>query len=229
METIKIIIWLVASYLIGSIPFGLIVSKLLFHADLRKLGSGNIGATNVLRNFGLQPFVAVMLLDMSKGFIAVAVAKASGFSNSWALLAGLFSIVGHNWSLYLGFKGGKGIATSAGVIIAAFPYQVIIAVVGIFLLGAALTRYMSVGSISAAFAFPIATYIYFMHKLDAYWANLALAILASAFAIYKHRENIKRLMEGTEPKISKGKKGRKLEDRSSGRGELGDRHFFPPR
>ncbi len=215
METVKIILWLGASYLIGSIPFGLIVSRLLFKTDLRKLGSGNIGATNVLRNFGPQPFVAVMLLDMSKGIIAVAVARLLGFANVWVLLSGLLSIIGHNWSVYLRFKGGKGIATSAGVIIATFPYQVILAVVGTFLLGVALTRIMSVGSIAAAFAFPLATYLFFMHELHVYWANLALALLASAFALYRHKDNIKRLREGTEPKVSWSRGGKKLEDRSS--------------
>jgi glycerol-3-phosphate acyltransferase PlsY len=197
------IIWIAASYVIGSIPFGLVVSKLLFKQDLRKLGSGNIGATNVLRNYGVQPFIAVMLLDMAKGIVAVAVARALGLGPNLSLLAGLASIIGHNWSLFLKFKGGKGIATSGGVIIAAYPWQVTLAVLGTFAILVLITRIMSVASIIAAIACPVSTTIVLWGDMGEYWLYLVVAVLAGVFAIYKHRENIKRLLKGEEPRIGR--------------------------
>ncbi len=206
---LKAVLWIIASYLLGSIPFGLIVSLGLFKQDLRKLGSGNIGATNVMRNFGVKPFVAVMILDMAKGIAAVKIGSALGLNPSLSLLAGLAAIVGHNWSIYLKFKGGKGIATSGGVIIAAYPVTVSITIVGIFLLAVLVTRIMSVGAIITALAFPISTAIVFRGRLDDYWPHLAVAILAGLFALYKHRENMKRLLRGEEPRINLRKRGAK--------------------
>lgn len=205
-------LWIAASYFLGAIPFGLVVSKAVFHRDLRELGSGNIGATNVMRNFGVKPFIAVMMLDMGKGVAAVAVGRALGLGPTLSLLAGLASIVGHNWSVYLGFKGGKGIATSAGVIFSAYPWQVTAAVLGAFLLMVLATRIMSVGSITGALAFPVSTAVMFRGELGEYWPHLAVAVLAFAFAVYKHRENIGRLLRGEEPRLSlPGKKGREAE------------------
>lgn len=198
----KAAVWIIASYLLGSIPFGLVISRLVFKKDVRRLGSGNIGATNVLRNFGVKPFIAVTMLDMGKGVAAVAVGRALGLGPALSLLAGLFSIVGHNWSLYLRFQGGKGIATSGGVIIAAYPWQVVLAVVGTFLILVLLTRIMSVGSLSAALAFPLSTIIFLRSDLGRYWPHLAVSVTASLFAVYRHRENIKRLLAGKEPRIS---------------------------
>jgi len=195
------VLWMVGSYLLGSVPFGLVVSRLVFRQDVRRLGSGNIGATNVLRNFGVRPFIAVTMLDMGKGIAAVAVARALGLGPALSLLAGLLSIVGHNWSIYLRFKGGKGIATSGGVIIAAYPWQVTVAVVGTFLLVVLITRIMSLGSLSAALAFPTATLIVLHGRLDRFWPHLVVSCLASVFAVYKHRDNMRRLLAGEEPRI----------------------------
>ncbi len=197
----RAVLWMVASYLLGSIPFGLVVSRLVFRQDVRRLGSGNIGATNILRNFGVRPFIAVTMLDMGKGIAAVAVGRAMGLGPALSLLAGLFSIIGHNWSLYLRFKGGKGIATSGGVIIAAYPWQVTLAVVGTFLVMVLVTRIMSVGSLSAALAFPASTAAVLHGSLDRFWPHLVVSCLASAFAIYKHRDNLRRLLAGEEPRI----------------------------
>ncbi len=197
--------WIFASYVIGSIPFGLLVSMLLYRQDLRKLGSGNIGATNVLRNYGVRPFIAVMLMDMAKGVAAVAIGKALGLGDNLSLVAGLASIIGHNWSIFLGFKGGKGIATSGGVIIAAYLPQVTVAVLGTFVVVVLLTRIMSVASMSAAVAFTVATFIVYWGRMDEYWLFLVIAVLGSALAIYQHRENFKRLLKGEEPKLGKRK------------------------
>lgn len=198
----KACLWIAASYLLGSVPFGLVVSKLVFGQDVRRLGSGNIGATNVLRNFGVRPFIAVTMLDMGKGVAAVAVGRALGLGPGLSLAAGLLSIVGHNWSVYLRFRGGKGIATSGGVIIAAYPWQVTAAVVGTFLIMVLVSRIMSVGSLSAALAFPVASGVFLHGDLRRYWPHLVVSCLASLFAIYRHRENIRRLLAGEEPRIS---------------------------
>jgi glycerol-3-phosphate acyltransferase PlsY len=198
----KAVLWLSASYLIGSIPFGLLVSRFVFGKDIRKMGSGNIGATNILRNFGFQPFLAVMLLDMAKGIAAVKIGEALGLPASLALAAGLLAIVGHNWSVYLRFKGGKGIATSGGVIIAAYPWTVTLSVVGVFLVMVLLTRIMSVGSLSAALVFPLSSLYFFSGDLGTYWPHVVVAVLACFFAFYRHRENIHRLFRGQEPRLS---------------------------
>jgi glycerol-3-phosphate acyltransferase PlsY len=198
----KIPLCIIISYAMGSIPFGQLVSKGIFKQDLRRIGSGNIGATNVLRNFGVKPFIAVTILDMAKGFAAVKLGSSLGLNPSLSLLCGLASIIGHNWSIYLRFKGGKGIATSGGVIIAAYPWVVTLIVVGSFLLAVLLTRIMSVGSMTAALAFPLSTAVVMAKDVsDAwyYWPYLAIALLASLFAVYRHRENIRRLINGEEP------------------------------
>lgn len=200
-------LWLIASYFVGSIPTGLIVSRLIYGADLRKLGSGNIGATNIMRNFGFQPFLGVLVLDMSKGIIAVMVARALGLSQPWVMLSGLLAIVGHNWCIWLKFSGGKGIATSAGVIVAVFPWPVILAVACTFFLLLLITRIMSLGSLAAAAAFPVATCIYYRGTLRANWASLAFSLITAAFAFWRHNENIKRLLKGEEPKLSIKRKG----------------------
>jgi acyl phosphate:glycerol-3-phosphate acyltransferase len=202
-------LWLIASYLVGSIPTGLIVSKAIYGVDLRKLGSGNIGATNIMRNFGFEPFLGVLILDMSKGVVAVLVARALGLSQPWVMACGLLSIVGHNWCIWLKFSGGKGIATSAGVILAAFPLPVIIATACAFFLLVLTTRIMSVSSLAAAAAFPVSTLVFYRGDLKENWAMLAFSLLAAAFAFWRHRENIRRLLKGEEPRISIKRKGGK--------------------
>jgi glycerol-3-phosphate acyltransferase PlsY len=194
-------LWIIAGYLIGSIPFGLLVSLGIFKQDLRKLGSGNIGATNVLRNFGAKPFVAVLILDMGKGYAAVKIGQALGLSPTLALAAGMAAMVGHMWSVYLRFKGGKGIATGGGVIIAAYPWQVTVIVIGSFLVMLLITRIMSVGSITGAVAFPVSSFIFLGGDMSQYWFHLTVAVLACVFAVYKHRENIARLIKGEEPRL----------------------------
>ena len=196
-----------SSNLVGSIPTGLIVSKAIYHADLRKLGSGNIGATNIMRNFGFEPFLGVLILDMSKGIVAVLVARALGMSQPWAMACGLLAIVGHNWCIWLKFSGGKGIATSAGVIVAAFPWPVIVVIAAAFFTLVLTTRIMSAGSLAGAVAFPVATLAYYYGELAENWAMLAFSLVAAAFAIWRHRENIKRLLKGEEPRLSIRRKG----------------------
>lgn len=202
IDALRAVLWIAASYLIGSVPFGLLVSKAVFKQDLRKLGSGNIGATNVMRNFGVKPFIAVMLLDMGKGVAAVAIGRALGLGVNLSLLAGLAAIIGHNWSVFLGFKGGKGIATSAGVIFAAFPWPVTAASLGAFLVMVLITRIMSVGSISGATALLVSTLVIFRGEMGERWLHVVVAAVAYAFVVYKHRDNIGRLLKGEEPRLS---------------------------
>ncbi len=207
MTAFKAIAVTICSYLLGSIPFGLIASRTFFSKDIRKMGSGNIGATNMLRNFGLVAFVVVLLLDALKGAVAIWVARALGLNQPYVLLAGVACIAGHDWSLYLKFKGGKGISTSAGVILAAFPWPVAVAVIGAFLLVAVATRFMSAASLSGAVALPVATLIHFRADLAGAWAYIACAGIIMAMALVRHAENIRRLWTGEEPHIKFRKPG----------------------
>ncbi len=197
----------IGAYLLGSVPFGLIASRTFFSEDIRRMGSGNIGATNMLRNFGLLAFVAVLLLDALKGAAAIWVARALGLDAPCVLLAGLACIAGHDWSLYLKFKGGKGIATSAGVLLAAFPWPVSLAVIGVFLAVVATTRFMSAGSVAASLALPIATLIHFRTDLAGAWAYLVFAAAAMTLALSRHAPNLRRLAAGEEPRIRLRKPG----------------------
>ncbi len=201
------VLWIPASYLLGSVPFGLLVSRLLYKQDLRALGSGNIGATNVLRNYGVQPFIAVMLMDMAKGIAAVAVGRAAGLGPTLSLLAGLAAIAGHNWSVFLRFKGGKGIATSGGVLIAAFPWTVTVTVLGVFVVMLLLTRIMSLASMGAAVSFPLVSAWVLWDDAGRYWPHIAVAALTCVSALFKHRENIGRLLRGEEPRLGRGAGG----------------------
>lgn len=207
MTAFKAIAVTICSYLLGSVPFGLIASRTFFSKDIRKMGSGNIGATNMLRNFGLAAFVCVLLLDALKGAVVIWVARALGLSQPYVLLAGFACIAGHDWSIYLRFKGGKGISTTAGVLLVAFPWPVSVAVIGIFLLAAGSTRFMSAGSVAGAVALPIATLIHYRAALGGAWSYIVFAFVATALALLRHAENIRRLISGEEPRIKFRKPG----------------------
>jgi len=198
-------------YLLGSIPFGLLVSKMR-GIDIRQHGSGNIGATNVLRTLGKKWGFLVFGLDAAKGLIAVLIAKnvLATISSSGAhhlapaqlgIIAALACIIGHNYPVWLRFKGGKGIATSAGVILGLMP----LATLTVFLIWNAIfytTRYVSLASIIAASLLPVAVWA-IGRELDAvFWFSLAVAFLA----VVRHRANIQRLLAGTENRFEKKKK-----------------------
>ena len=198
-----------AAYLLGSIPTGFLVGKAR-GIDIRSLGSGNIGATNVFRYLGKPAGVFVLLADAAKGWLAVAViarlmygwfypgANQSAYEGL-QITAGLSAILGHNYTCWLHFKGGKGIATSAGVLIALVPWPLLI-ILAIWIVVFALTRYVSLASIAAAIALPFASLLT--------GQSLTLIIvtgLMGALAIYKHKTNIKRLLDGTENRIGSKK------------------------
>ncbi|WP_181257198.1 glycerol-3-phosphate 1-O-acyltransferase PlsY [Pseudaminobacter soli (ex Li et al. 2025)] len=191
-----LIVALIFGYLLGSIPFGLLVTRAAGLGDVRKIGSGNIGATNVLRTGSKKLAALTLLLDALKGTAAVLIAGL--YAPEAALVAGLGAFLGHLFPVWLGFKGGKGVATYLGVLIAlAWQGALVFAVV--WLLVAFLTRYSSLAALVAAVAVPVA--LYFLGLRD----TATLFVLMSVIVFIKHHANISRLLAGTESRI--GAKG----------------------
>ncbi len=192
------------SFLLGSLPTGYLVARSR-GVDIRQHGSGNIGATNVFRTVGKPLGVFVFAVDAIKGFVAVwaamSLAPAGGEETTWAgITAAVAVIVGHNYTPWLGFRGGKGIATSAGVLLALMPWAVFcIAVVwfGVFFA----TRYVSLASISASAALPLSVAGLWATGVGGNAPLLGFALLISALAIWRHRSNMERLRQGTEPRF----------------------------
>ena len=197
----EFLVALLGGYMLGSLPTGLIVVRLLAGTDIRKTGSGNIGTVNVYRVAGLGPAVLVLAVDVLKGAIPVLLARAWGQTEAVQVVAGLATIVGHNWSLFLRFGGGKGIATSFGALLAISPVVGIIAatvwgvVVGI-------TRYASLGSLLAVATVPLA-----MGWRREPTPHLVFGLVTLIFAVYRHRANVARLFAGTELKITDRARG----------------------
>ncbi|HOA29693.1 MAG TPA: glycerol-3-phosphate 1-O-acyltransferase PlsY [Candidatus Cloacimonadota bacterium] len=196
------------AYFLGSIPVGWIVARLFFKTDIRSKGSGNIGATNALRQFGTAVGLIVLLLDMSKGIIAVLLAKSIyGSGTMMVVICGLLAILGHVFPIWLKFKGGKGVATAAGVFIALTPISLLIALL-VFIVVVVITRYVSLGSIVAALSLLAVNVISIFRQPNKDYALLILVVLIVAMIIYKHKENIARLIRGNENKISFTRKGK---------------------
>jgi glycerol-3-phosphate acyltransferase PlsY len=189
------------AYLLGSIPFGWLVVKAIGGGDIRAAGSGNIGAANVARNAGALAGVLTLLLDLSKGYLAVWLAsRETGGNARWMIGAAAAAVIGHVFPLWLGFKGGKGVATGLGVMLV-ICWQAVAAATAIWLLVVVFWRYSSLGSISAAAAMPILVYGFYArgHAPPTYIS--AGTILIAALIIAKHRENIARLAAGTESRL----------------------------
>jgi glycerol-3-phosphate acyltransferase PlsY len=211
------IVTALGAYLLGSIPTGFLVARAK-GIDIRNAGSGNIGATNAMRVLGKPAGLFVLLLDALKGYAAVAFLAPQIFN--WLaphlglvpdfsvepfelrlrllVIAGIGAVLGHNYTCWLKFKGGKGIATTAGVYLALAPWAVLVALI-VFILAVALTRYVSVGSIAAAIALPVAVWMMTPHNLFLGLVTTALGLLA----IYKHKSNLQRLKAGTENRFGK--------------------------
>ena len=190
------------AYLLGSIPFGVILARLFGGRDVRKSGSGNIGATNVARVVGPLAGALTLLCDMAKGAGAVWLAgKLSGGNASWMMIAGIAALVGHCFPVWLRFTGGKGVATGAGVFLVVSPAACLAAVV-LFLLVVILWRYVSLGSVSAAAAMPLLVYLLWAPRPGPPLAVTGGALAAAGLIIYKHRGNLRRLVEGAEPQFS---------------------------
>lgn len=190
-----IILVLIASYLLGSIPNGLVFGKLLWQIDLRKYGSHNIGATNAWRTIGKGAGILIFLLDFLKGYLSVYLAMALIGTPVAMVLAGVAAIVGHSCSLFLNFKGGKGVATGLGVI-AMLMSDVTLLVFVVWFLIVYRTRYVSLGSIAAACLVPVLALV-FGYPV----AYVFFGLLAAVFITVRHSANIDRLRNGTENKI----------------------------
>lgn len=207
-------LWLIPlfGFLLGSIPFGLILGKLR-GMDIREHGSGNIGTTNVFRTLGKKTGIVCLLLDIAKGFLPVFLATQltphTTEGQSIEVLTALGAILGHNYCPWIGFKGGKGIATSGGALLALMPAAVIILVL-IFIVVTKITKYVSVGSLATAVALPLVFLLgssihgKFPHG-DWNKPLFIFSLVAGALAIWKHRSNIARLRAGTENRIGQKK------------------------
>lgn len=186
---------LVGAYLLGSLPFGVLVGRLWAGVDIRDHGSGNIGFANMLRVLGPLPGLLVLIGDVAKGAAGAYLGRTLTGSDLAALLAAVASVAGHNWSIFLRFRGGRGVNTTAG----AFGYlapQPILAAFTVWALVVILTRYVSLASIIAALTAPI-----FMWVFGYPYPYVAFMLLAAVFIVFRHRANIKRLLQGTESKI----------------------------
>lgn len=191
-----------AAYVLGSIPFGLIFAKVFGGADIRKSGSGNIGATNVTRVVGPLAGILTLILDIAKGAGAVMLAeKLSNDGATWMMVAAFAALAGHCFPVWLKFKGGKGVATAAGVFLMLSPLACLAALI-LFLLVVIFWRYVSLGSVSAAAAMPLLIYFLWAPRHAPPLAVTVGALAASLLIIYKHRGNLQRLVEGAEPKFS---------------------------
>lgn len=190
-----------AAYLVGSIPTGFLMARAM-GVDIRKVGSGNIGATNVFRILGKGPGIFVLLIDAAKGYVPAEFFAfgASPQTHEYHLLvAGIFAVLGHNYTCWLRFKGGKGVATTAGVLLAWVPVALLITLAS-WIVVCAISRYVSLASVIAALVLPFAV-----------WGNqqpgymIVIASVLSALVIYKHRANIQRLLAGTEHRFGSRK------------------------
>lgn len=194
------------AYIAGATPFGFLVAKWK-GVDIRKHGSGNIGATNVIRVMGKKVGIPVFVLDCLKGLLPVIFARnwclSHEFDPTWpSLLAGLGSVMGHNFTFWLGFKGGKGIATSAGVMLALLPVALLAGLV-VWLALFYTTRYVAVASIGAGAALPLAVLGQRAVTGSPALPLLGFAVVIGGLAIWRHRSNVKRLMNGTENRFER--------------------------
>ena len=203
---------LILAYLLGGIPFALIIGKAFFKTDPRDFGSGNLGATNTFRVLGGRAAIVVLFLDGLKGAIAIIAMRAIVMPvialgqaiPDWVMVSALLgAVVGHAFSPYLGFKGGKGVAATAGCLFAMQPIAAFICL-GIFILIVAVTRYVSLGSVCIAALYPFLVIAFY--RTPTY---IVFAFIIAGFIIYMHRSNIKRLRAGTESKLSFSQRGSK--------------------
>ncbi|TKZ22321.1 glycerol-3-phosphate 1-O-acyltransferase PlsY [Shimia litoralis] len=190
-----LLIWAVLGYGLGSIPFGMVITKLMGLGNLREIGSGNIGATNVLRTGNKFAAAATLILDGGKGAIAVLIARAFA-GEDVAQVAGLMAFVGHCYPVWLGFKGGKGVATFLGLLLA-LAWPVGVACCLTWLVTALISRISSLSALVAA-----SSSTFWMIVLDQ-GTSFVLGVLITLLVFWRHRENISRLRAGTEPKIGK--------------------------
>lgn len=202
------LICIIIGYFFGCISGGYIVGK-IFHIDIRDKGSGNAGTTNVLRTLGVLPALATFVCDLAKAIIPIVIIRLFiGTADNWYFLSlymGLGVVLGHNYPFYLKFKGGKGIAVTAAVVLSAAHPLMIPVGLAVFIIVVALTKYVSLGSLIVAWYLPINTVL--LHRNDTQFIHmLVVSLMFTALAYFQHRQNIVRLIHGTENKIGLGKK-----------------------
>ena len=186
---------LILGYLLGSIPSGWLAGRWLKGIDLRELGSGSTGATNVLRQVGKGPALVVFLIDVGKGAAAVLIARALGLGDWIQVLAGLTALAGHIWPVWLNFKGGKAVATGFGMFLG-LAWPVGLASFGVFLLTLWLFRIVSLSSVLAAVSLPL-----LMISFSGIGSYILIALVAMGLVLWRHRSNLARILEGSEPKV----------------------------
>ena len=196
--------WLLSiplAYLLGSIPFGYLLVRIFRHEDIRASGSGNIGATNVARSGSKGLGIATLLLDLGKAWLAVVIAKNLAPGNfDLAMIAAVAAILGHMFPVWLGFKGGKGVASGLGVFLALVPWASL-CILGVFAVVFLLTRYVSLASVIAAASFPVFGFYFVRHASPIVVAGFVIIPL---LICVKHHENIRRLLAGTESRFGSG-------------------------
>lgn len=191
---------MIFAYLLGSLPFGLWVGKLWANIDVREHGSGNIGVSNVLRSVGVVPAIIVLIFDAGKGLIPVLLAKQLLVNDTMWIVVGIMAIIGHTWPVFLNFKGGRGVATAAGMLIG-LSWKIILILLAVWIITLVISRYISLASILAAISLPICLRIFQFPT-----SYLLLGSLLALLVVLRHRPNIKRLLAGEEFKI--GEKSR---------------------
>ncbi len=188
------------SYLLGSIPNGYLAGKLILGIDLRKIGSGSTGATNVLRHVGKLPALIVLILDISKGIAAIVIARAFELDEMWQVASGIFALSGHVWPIWLKGKGGKAVATGLGIFLG-IAWQVGLGSLLIFLLILSIWRIVSLSSICAALSLPILMFLRFQNDLSLPY--IFVSFIAMSMVLWRHRTNLQRLLKGEEPRLGK--------------------------
>ncbi|WP_144559077.1 glycerol-3-phosphate 1-O-acyltransferase PlsY [Shouchella miscanthi] len=200
---ITTIFFVLLSYLLGSVSFSYLIAKKIKKIDIRKEGSGNAGATNTLRVLGVGPAISVLLLDVLKGILPVVLAMLVTDAAFVHVLTGLAAILGHNWPIYFGFRGGKGVATSIGVLVSLvfLPALLagVVAIASIFI-----TRYVSLGSLLFAVLTPVALVLLMLIPSFSYpFEYMLFTVILAVMSLWRHRTNVSRLLSGTENKIGR--------------------------
>lgn len=202
----KYILLSLLAYFCGSIPSGVWIGKMVKGIDIRTVGSKNSGATNAYRTLGAKCGIATLILDALKGYLPLYIASHFDISDKYIVVIGLIAIFAHSMSCFLNFKGGKGVATSLGVFLFLAPKAVLVTFLG-FAIVVYFTRYVSLSSITGAIILPIMVAVLPVKEGVDKMTLVILSFVIGAFVIYKHRSNISRLLNGTESKITFGKRG----------------------
>lgn len=210
MEIVRTVIPIIVAYLLGAIPFALVITRMVGIDDLRKHGSGNLGATNVWRVAGGKTAAAVFALDIGKGVAAIGIAQLTGQTlidrDLFLVICAAAAVLGHIFPVYIGFKGGKGVNTALGVMIMLLPIETLIAV-AVFLIVVTISRMISLGSITAAVVLMAVTFVErFAMNTPMATTYLVLTVFVALAVLVAHRSNIKRIIAGTENRLSFGSK-----------------------